>query len=156
MTADVIRRLLDELGGGDDPELWLLAVARIETDVAALMGVPHPPRRLLLRVCRVPSRTSEVHPDSAAHFRLCWTRDRKSDGWTFAGASPRYPRKRGSYSATVCVPSGTRRLAVATVTVLWRPRYPWAEPEDTEIGRQFYDFARDHDGDWHHRGTRTR
>lgn len=154
MPAGVIRRLLEEARGGDDEEFWLLAVARVEHDVAKLMDLPHSPRRLLLRICRVPSKTTEVHADDAASFRLCWLRDRRSEGWEFAGASPRFPRKRGSYSATVCLPAGSRRLAVATVTVLWRPRRPWAEPEDTEIGRQFYDFARDADGEWRHRSVR--
>jgi hypothetical protein len=87
-------------------------------------------------------------------MHLAWERDHGEPEWRFAGAHPRVRRRRGAYTATVCVPQGTTRLAYADVVVLWRPHLPWAPFEDTEMGRQTYRFTRDPKSKWWFGGVR--
>ena len=62
--------------------------------------------------------------------------------------------RRGGYTVTVCIPAGTVRLGSVDALVLWRPRLPWAPPEDREVGRQKYRFRRDPEGRWKFFGVR--
>lgn len=149
-----LARLAPELRGGDDPALWELAVRRVLEDVAKLPRLEPAPRHLLLTFARVPAKHAGPHPDDGASMSLSWEKDRDDDAWRFAGAHPRVRSRRGSYSATVCVPQGSMRLAFADVVVLWRPRLPWAPPQDTEMGRQVYRFTRTPDAAWRFAGVR--
>lgn len=151
----ILARLSPELRGGDDRALWDLVVRHVTADVARLDALDPAPRHLLLAFARVPGKHAGLHPDEHASMHLAWERDHGEPAWRFAGANPRVRRRRGSYTATVCVPQGTTRLAYADVVVLWRPRLPWAPPEDTEMGRQTYRFGRDGEARWRFGGDRS-
>lgn len=154
-TADaILARLSPELRGGDDRALWQLVVRHVTADVRKLDALDPAPRHLLLAFARVPGKRAGLHPDDEASMHLAWERDHGEREWRFAGANPRVRRRRGAYAATVCVPQGTTRLAYADVVVLWRPRLPWAPPEDTEMGRQTYRFGRDGEAKWRFGGVR--
>ncbi len=141
-------RLREEFHGGDDEELWALAARRAAADVERLFDAERSPRHVLLTIARVRGKNPGLHPDDHATFQLSWERSRGDAGWTFVGAHPRVQRRRGSYTATLCIPAGTVRLAYLDLVVLWRPRLPWAGPEDTEMGRQVYRFRREPDSTW--------
>lgn len=148
-------RLDEELRGGDDRRLWEDVAARAASDAAALdAGLPTPPRHVTLVLARVPRRPAGPHPDEEATVRLAWERGRDEPAWRFAGEHPHVRRRRGAYSATVCVPVGTNGLAWVDVLVLWRPRLPWAPPEDHETGRMAYRYRRKADGSCGFLGTR--
>jgi hypothetical protein len=149
----VLARLSAELRGGDDRELWELVVRRVTADLAHLDALEPAPRHLLVTFSRVPGKRAPSHPDEQASLAVSWERDRGAP-WTAVGGHPHVKSRRGSYSASVCVPQGTNRLAFVDVLVLWRPRLPWAPPQDTEIGRQTYRFRRDADSHWHFAGVR--
>ncbi len=155
-TADaILAQLSPELRDGDDRALWQLVVRHVTSDVARLDALDPAPRHLLLAFARVPVKHAGLHPDEHASMHLAWERDHGAREWRFAGAHPRVRRRRGAYAATVCVPQGTTRLAYADVVVLWRPRLPWAPPEDTEMGRQTYRFGRRPDHTWMRASSRT-
>jgi hypothetical protein len=141
----IFERLKDGLNGGDDLELWWLAAKHATTDVAALDPSP---RRVTLTFARVPRENSGAHPDDRATFSLSWEREKGSSDWRFVGEHPHLKRHRGTYSATICLPAGTTRLASVDAVMLWRPHRPWAPPTDTEIGRQIYRFRRDPESRW--------
>jgi hypothetical protein len=151
---EILARLAPELRGGDDRELWTLAVREVMADVAKLASLDPAPRHLLIAFARVPGKRGGLHPDEHASLFLAWEKDRDAAAWTFAGTHPHVRRQRGSYAAAVCVPQGTTRLAYVDVVVLWRPHLPWAPPEDTEMGRATYRFRRDADGKWRFGGAR--
>jgi hypothetical protein len=150
----ILARLSPELRGGDDRALWELVVREVMTDVGKLESLEPAPRHLLVAFARVPGKRAGIHPDEQASLFLAWERDRDESEWRFAGTHPHIERRRGSYAASVCVPQGTTRLAYVDVVVLWRPRAPWAQPEDTEMGRQLYRFRRDGDSTWKFGGVR--
>jgi hypothetical protein len=152
-AATFLAELAGELRGGDDRELWELVVRRVVDDFAKLDALEPAPRRLLVAFARVPGTKGALHPDEHASMHLAWEKDRGAD-WRFAGPNPHWKRRRGAYAATVCVPQGTTRLAWIDVVVLWRPRPPWAGPEQTEMGRQSYRFHRDVDARWRFGGAR--
>jgi len=146
---DLAERLDPELRGGDDRDLWFDVAARVAADVVALdAGPATPPRHVLLALARVPRHRAGVHPDERATLHLAWERSRGDAAWTFAGARPRVRSRHGSYTATVCIPAGTAGLAWVDAVVLWRPRLPWAPPEDHETGRETYRYLRGPDGSW--------
>ena len=149
----ILARLSPELRGGDDRTLWQLAVREVMADVANLDEIEPAPRHVLVAFARVPGKRAGIHPDAEASLFLAWEKDRGDAEWLFAGTHPHVKRHRGSYTAAVCIPQGTTRLAFADVVVLWRPHLPWAPPEDTEMGRQRYRFRRDGDGAWRFGGT---
>lgn len=152
---EMLLRLSPELRGGDDRTLWELAVRHVAHDLATLdAALDTPPRHLLLALARVPGKRAGIHPDEQASLHFAWERDRGETKWSFAGAYPHRERRRGAYAATVCVPQGTTRLAYVDIVVLWRPRLPWAPPEDTEMGRQLFRFRRDAGARWRFAGTR--
>jgi len=154
-TCDaILARLSPELRGGDDRALWELVVREVMTDVAKLERLEPSPRRVLLAFARVPGKRAGLHPDEHASLFLAWEKDRDEAEWRFAGTHPHVERRRGAYAASVCVPQGSTRLAYADVVVLWRPRAPWAGPEDTEMGRTSYRFRRDADSTWRFGGVR--
>jgi hypothetical protein len=155
-AAPVLERLAPELRGGDDATLWALVVRHVVGDLAKLDALDPAPRHLLVTFARVPGRHAGPHPDDAASMSLSWEKDRDDAEWRFAGEHPRVRSRRGAYAATVCVPQGTNRLAFADVLVLWRPRLPWAPPQETEIGRQSYRFLRNADASWRFAGARER
>lgn len=147
--------LATRLRRGDDETLWRLVVDQALADVDEAAGDPdHGIRRLVLVFACVPARAPDLHPDDAAHWQAHFTRERHGDVWTEEPGHPRFQRRRGHYRATVCVPAGSARLALAEVTVLWRPRLPWAPPQDTEMGRVEYLFTRDPDSTWRFRSRR--
>jgi hypothetical protein len=146
--------LLDLLGPGDDPALWRLAAEKGLAQAAGLLEELEPrPRRVVVTFAAIPRRHPETHPDDAALWRRSFALERGDAGWRDEGAAPRLRRKRGHFALTVCVPGGTRRLAAVEVTCLWRPRFPWAPPEETEIGREVRVFLRDGAGEWQPRGV---
>ena len=153
-SEEILARLEPELRGGDDRALWALAVRTVMADVAQFDRIDPVPRHLLIAFARVPGKRTGLHPDEQASLFLAWERDRDEPAWRFAGTHPHVKRHRGSYTAAVCVPQGTTRLAFADVVVLWRPHLPWAGPEDTEMGRQTYRFRRDGDATWRFGGAR--
>ena len=154
-TCDaILARLSPELRGGDDRALWELAVREFMSDVAQFDQLDPSPRRLLVAFARVRGKHAGIHPDEHASLFLAWERGRDDAGWRFVGTHPHVERRRGTYAASVCVPQGTTRLAYVDVVVLWRPRAPWAGPEDTEMGRQLYRFRRDADAKWRFGGVR--
>jgi hypothetical protein len=156
-TADceeILARLSPELRGGDDRELWALAVRRVSADLEKLGGLDPAPRHLLVSFARVPGKHAGVHPDDGASMSLSWEKDKGESAWRFAGPHPRVKSRHGSYAASVCIPQGTTRLAFVDVLVVWRPRLPWAPPQDTEIGRQSYRFTRGPDAAWRFSGLR--
>jgi hypothetical protein len=150
----ILARLSPELRGGDDRPLWALVVREVMADVAKLERIEPAPRKLLVAFARVPGKRAGLHPDDQASLFLAWERERDESEWRFAGTHPHIERRRGTYAASVCVPQGTTRLAYADVVVLWRPRAPWAPPNDTEMGRQTYRFRRDADSTWRFAGVR--
>jgi hypothetical protein len=150
----ILALLAPELRGGDDRALWELAVREVAIDVAKLDDLDPAPRHLLVAFARVPGKRAGIHPDEQATLHLAWEKDRGEPAWRFAGEHPHVERRRGSYAATVCIPQGTTRLAYVDAVVLWRPRLPWAGPEDTEMGRQSYRFARDAAAKWRFGGMR--
>lgn len=155
-TLDGIEEQFDrELRGGDDRTLWEDLAPRVASDVAALdRRLESPPRHVTLSLARVPRHRGGVHPDEQATLHLAWERDRDGDRWRFAGAHPRVRSRHGWYTATVCLPAGTAGLAWVEALVLWRPRLPWAPPEDHETGRQTYRYRRDADGSWRFVGVK--
>lgn len=153
-TEPILARLSPELRGGDDRSLWELAVREAMTDVAKLESLDPAPRHLLIAFARVPGKHAGLHPDEQASLFLAWEKDRGETEWRFAGTHPHVKRHRGFYTAAVCIPQGTNRLAYVDVTVLWRPRLPWAPAQDTEMGRQTYRFRRDPDARWRFGGVR--
>jgi hypothetical protein len=154
-TCDgILARLAPELRGGDDRALWEVAVRTVMSDVAKLAALDPAPRHLLVAFARVPGKRAGLHPDDQASLFMAWERDRDETAWRFVGSHPHVKRHRGSYTAAVCVPQGTTRLAYVDVVVLWRPHLPWAPPEDTEMGRQAYRFRRDGDATWRFGGVR--
>ncbi len=155
MPVFVLQPLLTALAAGDDPALWELVARTVVQDVERVFDLPEaPPRQVHLAFARVRApRHPDGHPDDAATWRLWWQRGRGESDWEAVGENPHLRRKRGQYTATVCVGAGSRGLARSNVTVIWRPRAPWAEPEDTEIARVTYEFERDSDGNWQRRGT---
>ena len=116
MPFPFVDDLLAALGGGDDPDLWRLVA---DTFAAGLEGRielrMNPPRHLVVGFARVPRRTREAHPEEHATLRMHWGRERGVEAWEALGPHPRLRRKRGHYVAIVCVPGGSRRLAVAKV-----------------------------------------
>jgi hypothetical protein len=150
----ILARLSPELRGGDDRALWELAVREVMSDVSKFDQIDPVPRRLLVAFARVPGKRAGLHPDEQASLFLAWERGRDEPEWRFVGTHPHVERRRGSYAAAVCVPQGTTRLAYVDVVVLWRPRAPWAPPQDTEMGRQLYRFRRDADAKWRFGGVR--
>jgi len=150
----ILARLAPELRGGDDRALWELVVRETMSDVGKLDQIEPAPRHLLVAFARVPGKRAGLHPDEQASLFLAWERGRDEPEWRFVGTHPHVERRRGSYAASVCVPQGTTRLAYVDVVVLWRPRAPWAPPEDTEMGRQIYRFRRDADSTWRFGGAR--
>ncbi|NDP42775.1 MAG: hypothetical protein GZ089_08685 [Aromatoleum sp.] len=153
-SGEILARIAPELRGGDDREMWQVAVRQVLADVEKLGGLDPSPRHLLVAFARVPGKRAGLHPDEQATLFLAWERNRDDRGWRFAGTHPHVKRHRGSYTAAVCIPQGTTRLAYADVVVLWRPHLPWAPPEDTEMGRQTYRFRRDADATWRFAGVR--
>lgn len=134
--------------------------------MARLDAIPGPPRHVTLSLARVPRRGAGVHPDESATLRLSWERARGDDAWRFAGTRPRVRSRRGSFTATVCLPAGTNGLAWVDALVLWRPHLPWADeasdapsrparggPGDHETGRQTYRYRREPDGSWRFLGA---
>jgi hypothetical protein len=151
---EILARLAPELRGGDDRELWALAVRAVMDDVAKLASLDPAPRHLLVAFARVPGKRAGLHPDEQASLFLAWEKERDDAAWRFAGSHPHVKRHRGSYTAAVCIPQGTTRLAFTDVVVLWRPHLPWAPPEDTEMGRATYRFRRESDSKWRFAGAR--
>ena len=150
----ILARLSPELRGGDDRSLWELVVREAMADLEKLGELDPAPRHLVVAFARVPAKRAGVHPDERATLHLAWEKDRGDAAWRFAGEHPHVKRHRLSFVATVCVPQATTRLALVDVVVLWRPRLPWAPPQDTEMGRQSYRFARGPDSTWRFAGTR--
>lgn len=150
----VIAKLCGLLGSGDDPELWRLAAEKGLRQAAGLLEELDPrPKRILVVFAAIPRRHPVTHPDDAALWRWSFALERGDDAWRDEGPSPHLRRKRGHHALTLCVPVGTRRLAAAEVVCLWRPRFPWAPPEETEIGREVRVFLRDGSGAWVPRGV---
>jgi len=148
--------LLAALAPRDDPALWTLAAEAAFRQAGGLFDVLEPrPRHVVVTFAALPRRHPALHPDDAAEWKLSWSLEPGGDAWRPEGASPRLRRKRGHHCLTVCVPGATRRLAAVEVVCLWRPRFPWAPPEETEIGREVRLFLRDSDGAWRPRGVRA-
>jgi hypothetical protein len=149
-----IATLLDMLGPGDDPVLWRVAAEKGLGQAAGLLDALEPrPRRIVVTFAAIPPRHPETHPDDGARWKWSFALERGDAAWRDEGPAPRIKRKRGHHSLTVCIPSGTRRLAAVEVVCLWRPRFPWAPPQDTEIGREVRVFVRDGEGVWAPRGV---
>ena len=154
-TCDaILARISPELRGGDDRELWALAVREVMADIGKLDQIEPVPRHLLVAFARVPGKRAGIHPDEQASLFLAWEKDRGTSEWRFAGTHPHVKRHRGFYTAAVCIPQATTRLAFTDVVVLWRPHLPWAAPQDTEMGRQRYRFRREADARWRFGGVR--
>jgi len=156
-------RLVPELRGGDDRELWLDAATRLADQIAAFDGtLPSPPRHVVLNLAKTRKHRPGIHPDQHAAFTLAWERDRGDPSWRFAGETARIQRRRGVYSATLCLPAGTAQLAWHDVLVLWRPTLPVAPQRDDddgpavlhETGREFLRYRRDAQSRWVFLGTR--
>ncbi len=154
VRAAILAKLAPEYRGGDDPALWELVVRETMNDVAKLDALEPAPRRLLVAFARVPGKRAGIHPDEHASLFVAWEKERDERSWRFVGTHPHVERRRGSFAASVCVPQGTTRLAYVDVVALWRPRAPWAPPEDTEMGRQVYRFRREADATWRFGGVR--
>ncbi len=153
--STVLEALAPALEPRDDPALWeLVADAALGQAEGLAAGLEPRPRRLVVVFAALPRRHPETHPDDAAAWRLAFSLERGDDAWRAEGPSPHLRRKRGHWSLTACVPGATRRLAVAEVVCLWRPRFPWAPPEETEIGREVRTYLRGADGVWVARGVR--
>jgi len=149
VPGDFLDRLDPELRAGDDRDLWADAVLRVAADVEALdRRIETPPRHVVLTVARVRRHRPGTHPDDHATMHLAWERDRGESGWRFAGESVRVRRRRGSFTATLCLPAGTVSLAYVEALVLWRPHLPWALPSEHETGREVYRYRRDSEGRW--------
>jgi len=152
--AAPLATLLGLLAAGDDPALWRLVAEKALGQAAGLFGDLEPrPRRVVVTFAAIPRRHPANHPDDAALWRHAFSRERSDDAWHDEGAAPRLRRRHGHFALTVCIPGGTRRLAAVEVPCLWRPRFPWAPPEETEIGREVRVFLRDGTGAWQPRGV---
>jgi hypothetical protein len=144
----IVESVLPALGENDDADLWQMAVSTVLADSENHEGVRH----LLVTVVRTPD-SSASNPEERADLRLSWARAKEQVLWEFVGHTPRVRRRRGHFVLTICVPKGSRKLAYVDVTAIWRPRFPWAPPEETEVGRKAYAFARDAEGAWGPRGV---
>jgi hypothetical protein len=82
------------------------------------------PRRVTLTFARVPRERAGADPDDHATLSLPSERERGDAEWRFVGEHPHLKRHRGTYSATICLPAGTTRLAYVEAVVLWRPHRP--------------------------------
>ena len=146
---DLPRRLAPELRAGDDADLWSDAALRVAADVASLdAALETPPRHVLLTLARVRRRRAGVHPDDHATMQLSWERDRGDPAWRAADEHAKVRRRKGSFTATLCLPAGTVSLAFVDALVLWRPHLPGEQASEHETGREVYRYRRDSDGRW--------
>ncbi len=147
----IVDSILPALAERDDAALWELAVSTVLADAEAQPDVRH----LLITVARVPaSKLEGAHPEESADLRLSWAKAREQVLWEFVGHTPRVRRRRGHYVLTVSLPQSSEKLGFVQARVAWRPRFPWADPTDTGVGRQDYTFSRDGEGKWRFRGAR--
>lgn len=154
VPGDFLDRLAPELRAGDDRDLWTDAVLRVVSDVEALDArTETPPRHVVLTVARVRRHRPGTHPDDHATMQLAWERDRGDAEWRFAGEHARIRRRRGSFTAALCLPAGTVSLAYVEALVLWRPHLPGAPPSEHETGREVYRYRRTSEGRWAFLGT---
>ena len=154
-AGHIADRLLPDLGPSDDPDLWRLVAAALADQAEGLMTSLEPrPRRVVVTFAAIPRRHPHTHPDDGAVWRRSFALERAAAGWSDEGRAAHVRRKRGHHWVTACVPVGTRRLAAAEVVCLWRPVFPWATPQETDVGRETRLYLRGAGGAWEARGVR--
>jgi hypothetical protein len=166
VLPELEERLVPELRGGDDRDLWTDAATRLAEEIAAFdTTLASPPRHVVLTLAKTRKHRPGIHPDQHAAFTLAWERDRGDAEWRFAGERAHVKRRRGVFDATLCLPAGTAQLAWHDALVLWRPTLPWAPQHDEgrdehapavhhETGREYLRYRRDAQARWVFLGTR--